>query len=103
MLTIEFAGVTHDIDPDSLIVDEWRQVTLDLAEITIGTGIEPDAEVKAAVVALQVLRRCHPHLTVADVVRIDEPAEQIDLTAVLEALPPEQRMPYLVAALGGED
>jgi len=54
---IEFNGTTHTVDPDSLVAEEWRQVALELGAFAMRTGIEPDVEVKAAAVALLVLRR----------------------------------------------
>lgn len=61
MFDIEFNGEAHTIDPGSLVADEWQQVALELGAFALSTGVEPDVEVKAAAVALVVLRRLPAH------------------------------------------
>ena len=57
MFQIDFRNDLYAVDPDSLVHDEWNQVAIELGTFAMRTGIEPDLEVKAAAVALIVVRR----------------------------------------------
>lgn len=66
--------VSVTVDVESLVADEWALVAASLADYAMATGVEPDVEVKAAAVALQVIRRDPTLAGVAfgDLVQINE-------------------------------
>lgn len=79
MFEIEYAGKIYKIDPESLMPEEMGQLGLDQCTYVLSAGVEPDAEVKAALVALQVLRR-QPQLSTLEIEDIIEwePVTPID-------------------------
>ena len=83
---------TVAVDVESLVADEWAMVAVELAGYAVAAGVEPDVEVKAAAVALQVIRR-DPTLadvTFGDLVRIENPRS--DGEAALASLDAEQQL-----------
>ena len=98
MFDIEFRGALHTVDPVSLVVDEWTQVAVELGAFAMRTGIEPDVEVKAAAVALIVLRRDPRYgalpfaelVDAPDVVRVSSPFDTMTL---------EQQLEYVMAGV----
>lgn len=98
MFDIEFQGEQFTIDPDSLVADEWVQVAFELGAFAMRTGIEPDVEVKAAAVALIVLRR-HPARAALAFAALVAAPDVERAPSPLDGMTVEQQLEYAMAAV----
>lgn len=98
MFQVEFDGEVITIDPASLVPEEWSQVALELGGFALRTGIEPDVEVKAAAVALVVLRR-HPSRAGLSFSALVVAEDVTPAPSPFDGLPPEQQL-RLLAEMG---
>ena len=98
MFEIEFRDGRYPVDPDTLVTDEWTQVALELAEFAMRTGIEPDTDVKAAAVALIVLRRLPRFADLAFSALVDAPDVE-RAPSPIDGMTPEQQLAYVMAVV----
>lgn len=99
MFEIEFEGQVVTVDPESLVREEWGQVALELGAFAMHAGVDPDDEVKAAAVALIVLRRRPQFAAVPFSAFVTAPPVETRRSLV-EDLPLEQQLDLLQRMAG---